>query len=723
MAVAQAYERSYWADHWLPYAAAGLVTIAAIFSAWPLYLLPSFPYLALTLVVIGTPASMYLRAARVNRRLLNLGIVGISITFIFAMISRMPLPSGAGGGLFSYALSIDDRVGVAYVIHMFITVAMFRSFSLLTDRDLTLTIIPAVSTLLLSSIVVRGAWVIVSLLLFFLAALYLLAFEQEESWANRAPAGRMLAHRRRHSLLAASTAATWLALVPIILAVAIIFGWINLPRALLMHYGQYTEDIFTRKLLQIAAPAWIAPGDFILLGSGPPLRNKIVLWVDSVESAAWRGATVDTYTGSGWYNSGPLRHRVRLIRKDDTWFVPIQDPGLRAGVPSRRLQQTFHLAAPMQGVIIAAYEPLEIVGPLVRPNVSDTSMLTSAAPMHSGAVYTVVSQRKIAPGAAAYRAGVTLPDTDRERYLALPKIPERTRRLALRTTAGERDDLHRALALRAYLESKYVYREHVARPPARIDHVDYFLFHMDGAYCDYFASALAVMARINGIPSRVVTGFRSDEEDEKTGWYVVREKHAHSWVEVFLDGYGWLELDPSPQLGSRPSMLEQAQKSLGSAWQAMKRAALAPLRALVATPGWWWKLLVVLVGLTLAVMGVRYLRREKPPALPRNGDGEQMRQYVRRCYDRMCRWLGAWGLPKSPGATASEYAVSLAQALGPHAEPMREVIRAYLMAEYAGRRPGLAEARGIAERLEAVLAMHKALLRRWHELAKEERSR
>jgi transglutaminase-like putative cysteine protease len=719
MAVAQAFERSYWADHWLPYGAAGLVTIAAIFSAWPLYLLPSFPYLALALVVIGTPASMYLRAAGANRRLLNLGIIGVSIAFVFAMFSRMPLPSGAGGGLFSYALSIDDRVGVAYVIHVFITVAMFRSFSLLTDRDLTLTIIPAVSTILLSSVVVSGTWVIVSLLVFFLAALYLLAFEHEESWAGRAPAGRMLAHGRRHSLLAASTAATWLVLVPIIFAAAIIFGWVNLPRALLMRYGQYSEDIFTRKLLQIAAPAWIAPGDFIRLGSGLPLRNKLVFWVDSVESAAWRGATVDTYTGSGWLNSGPMRHRLPLTRDKDRWLVPAQDPGLRAGVPSRRLRQTFRLAAPMHGVIIAAYEPREIIGPLLRPRVSDTSMLTNVVAIHSGAVYTVISQRKTAPGAAVYRRGVTLSDADRERYLALPKIPDRTRRLALRITASERDDLHRALALRAYLESKYVYREHVARPPARVDHVDYFLFHMDGAYCDYFASALAVMARINGIPSRVVTGFRSDEEDEKTGWYVVREKHAHSWVEVFLDGYGWLELDPSPQLGSRPSMLEQAQKGLGSAWSAVKRAALAPLRALAATPGWWWKLPAVLLGLMLTVMGVRYLRREKPPALPRSGEGELLRQYVRRCYDRMCRWLSSWGLPKSPGATASEYALSLGQALGVHAEPMREVIRAYLMAEYSGRRPGAAEARGVAERLEAVLAMRKLLLRRWREDAKE----
>jgi len=281
--------------------------------------------------------------------------------------------------------------------------------------------------------------------------------------------------------------------------------------------------------------------------------------------------------------------------------------------------------------------------------------------------------------------------------------------------------VHRALALRVYLESKYVYRETVKPPPRdAADAVDYFLFRMDGAYCDYFASALAVMARIRGIPSRVVTGFRSDEEDPETGWWVIREKHAHSWVEVFINGYGWLELDPSPQLGSRPSVIETAQKGLSNAFQAVKSAALAPIRALVATPGWWWKLPAFLCALAFVFFGVRYLLRDKPPALPQRADAQQLRQYVRRCYDRMCQWLREWGLPKSPGATASEYAIVLSRALGARAEPMREVIRVYLTAEYSGRAPGIADARGLARRLEDVLAARKTLLRRAGENDQEE---
>lgn len=710
MAVAASREEPYWVSQRLPYGAAALVTVAAILSAWPLYLESSFPYLALGLVVIGTPASMYFRAAGVNRRLLNMSIVGVSLVFIFSMLTRMQLPGT--GDLFRYAMSVDDRAAVAFVIQMFVIVAMFRSFSLLTDRDLTLTIVPALSIILLSSIVVPGPGVVISLIAFLLGALYLLAFDHQQTEAQRAQAGRLLAPGLRRSLLAASIAAAGAILVPAMLVATIAFGWINLPRAVMLRYRNYVPYVITSRILQIAAPAWIVPSESIVLGSGLPQRSNVVFLAESRESALWRATTLDTYDGRGWANKGRAHRRDRLRFEGDSWLAPSKDPGIRAGVPTSPLKQTFHLEVPMQGILITAYEPQALKGPLTRPRVSDSSVLTNITPLRGGAVYRAVSLRKAAPGAAAYRPGVTLSEAERKRYLQLPEITYRTRRLARQIAAGERDDLHRALALRAYLGTKYVYHPRVSPPRGNVDYVDYFLFNMDGAYCDYFASAMAVLARVNGIPARVVTGFASDEEDEETGWWLVREKHAHSWTEVFIEGYGWLELDPSPAAGSEPSLLERAQKGWTAVARRLKTWALAPWRALVAIPGWRWKVPAAAAALAALVLAIAYLRRAKVPPLPRGGDGRQFREYVRRCYDRMCRWLEAWGMPKPPGATASEYALSLAQAVGAEAAPMREIIGAYLMAEYSGHQTGLAEARGVAERLRAVLAMRRLLRRR-----------
>jgi len=710
MAVAKTRESLPLAAQALPYGAAALVTIAAIFSAWPLYLTPSFPYLALLLVLVGTPASMYLRSVGINRRLLNIGIVGVSLAFVFAMLRSLRLPT-AGGDIFELALLIDDREAIAFVIQMFITVAMFRSFSLLTDRDLTLSIVPALSALLLSAIAARGPMVMAAMLLFFLGALYLLAFQHQETWAAQAQVRRLLPAERRRSLLASVAASMWLVLVPAMFVAAVAFMWINLPRLLLLRYGSYASYLLTTRVYQLATPSWITPADSIHLGSGLPLRKNVMFRVASTDNALWRSTTFDTYTRRGWRNSQPTLRSERLTSQDGKWIVPSHDPGLPAGVPSSELDQVFHLETWMQAVLIAAYEPRVLSGDLRRPHVGDSAVIFDSAPARPGETYHVISRRKAAPSAAAYRPGVRLSARERERYLSLPEIPQRTRRLVRRVVSGERDNLHRAVALNAFLEEKFIYRERVTPPPAAADAVDYFLHDMDGAYCDYFASALAVMARTAGIPSRVVRGFRSTEEDEETGWWLVREKHAHSWVEVFIDGYGWFELDPSPALGSAPTLLERAQKAVAAAFAAAKRGVGAPFRMLTAMPGWWWKLPAALAATALAALGLRYLRREKAPPLPRDGDGEQLRHYARHCYERMRRWLRQWGLPKAPGATASEYAVSLARALGPQAAPMRDVIEAYLAAEYGGRRLGLGEARGLRQRMETVLGLRKLLAR------------
>ncbi len=724
----RASRRDAWgAGRVLPYGAAALVNIAAIVSAWPIYLMPSFPHLALLLVLAGTPVSMYLRAVGASRRLMSIGVAGISMIFIVLMLQRMPLPQ-AGGDIFRLALLIEGRDAIAFVIQMFITVAMFRSFALLSDRDLTLTIVPALSTLLLSAIAVSGVLPLAALLVFFVAAYYLLAFDHQETWAAQAAARRVLPRDYRRAQLAGVAAWWWLVLVPVAVAGALLCARVDLPRYLMMRYGRRADRWLITRVYQSVVPSRIEPTTRIDLGEGPFLRSTIILRVEATESALWRGTTLDTYTATGWQSSRWLQARQRLALqggqppsrdvgggsrtaptspREGWWIAPAHDPGLLAGVRSSDLQQTFRLEVPMQGVIISAYEARAVSGALRSPRVNDSSVVFDSAPMRAGVMYRVLSRRKVAPGAATYRSGVTLSRADLRRYLTPPAIPQDTQRLARRIVAGERDDLHRALALNSYLQEKFVYRERVPRPPRNVDYVDYFLHHMDGAYCDYFASALAVMARINGIPARVVTGFRSTEEDERTGWWIVREKDAHSWVEVFLDGYGWFELDPSPQPGAEPSLVERAQKAWAAALGALNRAARAPFRALMAIRGWRWKSPAVLAALAALTMSIRYLLRDKPPPVPRSSDAQQLRAYARRCYDRMCKWLRAWGLPKAPGSTASEYAASLELALGARAAPMREVIGVYLATEYGGRPVEPKTARMIVQRLESVLAMRR----------------
>src|SRR5206468_13003982 len=66
------------------------------------------------------------------------------------------------------------------------------------------------------------------------------------------------------------------------------------------------------------------------------------------------------------------------------------------------------------------------------------------------------------------------------------------------------------------------------------------------SHCEYFASSMAILLRSVGIPTRLVNGFLMGEYNPIGGDYIIRESDAHSWVEVYTPGRGWMEFDPTP---------------------------------------------------------------------------------------------------------------------------------------------------------------------------------
>lgn len=138
-----------------------------------------------------------------------------------------------------------------------------------------------------------------------------------------------------------------------------------------------------------------------------------------------------------------------------------------------------------------------------------------------------------------------LPATERHEYLQLPRLDARIPALAQRVTAGRGSDWERAQAIESYLSTHFRYTTELpSREPA--DPLSYFLFARRAGHCEYFASAMAVMLRAIGIPSRVATGFAGGVFNPVSGWYVMRASEAHSWVEAWLPGRGWTTFDPTP---------------------------------------------------------------------------------------------------------------------------------------------------------------------------------
>jgi hypothetical protein len=135
----------------------------------------------------------------------------------------------------------------------------------------------------------------------------------------------------------------------------------------------------------------------------------------------------------------------------------------------------------------------------------------------------------------------------------------------------------------------YTYTLDLPPVPRQRDVVDYFLFDLRRGYCDYYASAMVVLARLAGLPARLVTGYASGSYDSELGVYTVTAADAHSWAEIYFPGIGWVEFEPTtaqpalqrPEAASSPSQeaglldpLAPLQPRQGAPWLALLVASL-----------------------------------------------------------------------------------------------------------------------------------------------------
>ncbi|MDE3195625.1 MAG: transglutaminase domain-containing protein, partial [Acidobacteriota bacterium] len=165
-----------------------------------------------------------------------------------------------------------------------------------------------------------------------------------------------------------------------------------------------------------------------------------------------------------------------------------------------------------------------------------------------------------------------LTNFDRLRYLRLPPMDARIWALA-RSWAGKGDPALRAFRIQNHLRRDFTYSLESSSVPVR-DPLGDFLFVRKRGYCEYFASAMAVMLRTLGIPSRVVTGYQSGYYNDVSGMYVMRASDAHVWVEAWFEDRGWATFDPTPSaanstgnaFAARLNMYLDAANSMWQEW-------------------------------------------------------------------------------------------------------------------------------------------------------------
>ena len=168
-------------------------------------------------------------------------------------------------------------------------------------------------------------------------------------------------------------------------------------------------------------------------------------------------------------------------------------------------------------------------------------------------IYTVESVDVIPDGTALAAARVGTP-ADEAVTGSIPRdLPDSLTNLARKVTADADSPAAKAAAIQAYLRSSEFSYSTERLPGSGYQALENFLLRDHKGYCEQFASAMAMMARVVGIPSRVSVGFLPGDRDGDSWKVSIRDMHA--WPELYFAGYGWVRFEPTPAsvTGAAPS--------------------------------------------------------------------------------------------------------------------------------------------------------------------------
>lgn len=265
----------------------------------------------------------------------------------------------------------------------------------------------------------------------------------------------------------------------------------------------------------------------------------------------WRGVSLGIFDGTHWSNppqeiqiATPWFGRFDLNGMSKRWATKLGESPPAAAPPLARYRV---LMEPIgTNIFFLAPQPESLSGNYRQVAGDASGTLYNSDRDRVINVYEAVSSLWQPSPQQLRAANGRLPSSVQLRYLQLPpQLDSRIATLAEQIAASAPTAYDKAAAIEAYLKTRYGYTLRLPSSPPR-DPVANFLFERKQGHCEYFASAMAVMLRTLGIPSRLVTGFRGGQFNDVTGNYIIRARDAHSWVEAYFPQLGWISFDPTP---------------------------------------------------------------------------------------------------------------------------------------------------------------------------------
>ncbi|MEA2309034.1 MAG: protein-glutamine gamma-glutamyltransferase [Thermoleophilaceae bacterium] len=431
----------------------------------------------------------------------------------------------------------------------------------------------------------------------------------------------------------------------------------------------------------------------------PPARNprwqeRIAFSVRGLSSSLLIGAGT-TYAVDGSHvlvgsGDGTVRVLDGPLGKGDAYTIS-------AYVPDPTAAQ-MRAASPRYQTQFLSYTYFDLPG-------ARDSALTEPPPAEGG--------RSVTPRTVGAPVPGRVPGDDalvRRRILASPYA--RDYRLARRLAAGQPTAYDVVKSVERHLQRGFTYDE---RPPLRPIPLDAFLFRDKVGYCQQFSGAMALLLRMNGIPARVAAGFSPGIPDPQTKEFRVRDLDAHSWVEVWFDGIGWVPFDPTPSLA--PASAQATEDRLASAAigghdsgkdaAGKKRTEPADLTGGRAPGGSRvWLVVLAAIGLPLAGLVALWTVAVVRARRVRRAGGDPDVRELRFALERLGHRLGAGDtlleLERRLRVTAGAGAVGYVHALR---ERRFGSARAAVALDRRALRRGLAEGRGPIVKLRALLVL------------------
>jgi hypothetical protein len=275
--------------------------------------------------------------------------------------------------------------------------------------------------------------------------------------------------------------------------------------------------------------------------SSAPMLHVLIDGVHQHLPLKWRGGALSQFDGKRWYNPPGQNQTIRV----DHGLAILADENQRRRLGQRIAYQVRVDSADADALFFAG------VPEFVQTNLP-ILLRTPQGAFRTGRGFGAASQY----AATSFRPETEttpylvppLPADVATEYLLLPNLDRRIVDLARNLDHGGTTP-DRARVFEQYLRTNYSYTTELLKQEVP-DPLANFLFERRAGHCEYFASAMAVMLRAVHIPSRVVTGFQSGVYNPMTGWHVLRASDAHSWVEAWAPGHGWMTFDPTPPANS-----------------------------------------------------------------------------------------------------------------------------------------------------------------------------